>query len=147
MLLDSNDRLLLLRFADPVTGSMVWVTPGGALEPGEGYEQAALRELAEETGLRDVSLGPCVGESEQYFNWNGQTYSQLDRFYVARLDGEPELSAPGLEAGEVLVMAAWWSAAELAMLGECVSPADIATRVLEAVVRWPYGHSSRVSRE
>ena len=34
-----------------------WSLPKGKLAPGEAYEQAALREVAEETGLR-CSLGP-----------------------------------------------------------------------------------------
>lgn len=34
----------------------VWSMVGGAVEPGEVPEQAAVRELAEETGLRDQQL-------------------------------------------------------------------------------------------
>lgn len=42
----STRRILLLQRQD--TG--LWENPGGHLEPGESYQVAALRELAEETG-------------------------------------------------------------------------------------------------
>lgn len=51
-LLCRNERgeiLLALRNVDPAAGR--WCLPGGFLEMGETVEQAALRELKEETGL------------------------------------------------------------------------------------------------
>ena len=58
LLIDAQDRVLLLR-ANVGEGD-VWITPGGALEPGESAEQAALRELREETGVAGAELSPCV---------------------------------------------------------------------------------------
>ena len=39
-----------------------WSLPKGKLDPGEGFEEAALREVEEETGLR-CELGSELGEA------------------------------------------------------------------------------------
>jgi 8-oxo-dGTP diphosphatase len=39
-----------------------WSLPKGKLDPGEGFEEAALREVEEETGMR-CRLGPELGET------------------------------------------------------------------------------------
>jgi len=39
-----------------------WTLPKGKLDPGEGFEQAAVREVEEETGLR-VAIGREIGET------------------------------------------------------------------------------------
>ncbi|MFJ2031146.1 NUDIX hydrolase [Streptosporangium sp. NPDC087985] len=54
ILTDSAGRILLgERIKAGETRS--WCLPGGAVEPGETFEAAALRELAEETGIGDAS--------------------------------------------------------------------------------------------
>lgn len=45
-----GDLLVLVRQFRPPTGRYVWETPAGLIEPGEKPEEAALRELYEETG-------------------------------------------------------------------------------------------------
>ena len=62
-----NDQgeVLLQRRGD----SNKWGFPGGAIEPGETPEKAAIREAREETGL-DVSVGRLIG-----------VYTDLDMVY------------------------------------------------------------------
>lgn len=46
-----DDRtVVLLQNVRPVVGETLWEIPAGTLEPGEPVEEAARRELAEETG-------------------------------------------------------------------------------------------------
>ncbi|MFF0864348.1 NUDIX hydrolase [Nonomuraea sp. NPDC003560] len=57
LLTDLDGRVLLgerVKAGEPLS----WCLPGGAVEPGETFEAAAVRELAEETGIRDA--GPPV---------------------------------------------------------------------------------------
>lgn len=46
-----EERVLLVRRANPPDAGL-WGYPGGKVEPGETVEQAAVRELREETGVR-----------------------------------------------------------------------------------------------
>jgi 8-oxo-dGTP pyrophosphatase MutT (NUDIX family) len=52
LVVDGGGRILLQHRAD----DGLWGIPGGALEPGETFEDAARRELREETGLVAHSL-------------------------------------------------------------------------------------------
>lgn len=67
ILLDQDDRLFLLRIHDPAAARGLnpiqpdfWLLSGGGVRPGETYEQAARREVAEETGITEVELGRCA---------------------------------------------------------------------------------------
>jgi 8-oxo-dGTP diphosphatase len=72
-----------------------WSLPKGKLEPGESFEEAALREVAEETGLRcelDGELG-----SVRYIDPRGRP--KLVRYWRMRPLDEAEL-APTHEIDE-----------------------------------------------
>ena len=51
LLLDAEDRILLLRYAEGQPGAGLWGLPGGMLDHGEDPLGAACRELHEETGI------------------------------------------------------------------------------------------------
>ena len=86
----------------------------GAVKPGESYEQAALRELHEETGLSEVTLGPCVWHRRLVWRWGDRWYDSVERFFLARARSF-EVSTAGLSPDEqkVLKEYRWWSAEEV----------------------------------
>jgi 8-oxo-dGTP diphosphatase len=61
-----------------------WSLPKGKLEPGETWEQAALREVWEETGLR-CELGDYLGAS----HYAPGGVDKEVRWWLMSADGEP----------------------------------------------------------
>jgi 8-oxo-dGTP diphosphatase len=74
-----------------------WSLPKGKLDPGESFEDGALREVEEETGIR----GRIVGElpSATYVDRKGR--DKLVRWYRMELDGEPAPFAADDEVDEL----------------------------------------------
>ncbi|MFZ5816436.1 MAG: NUDIX domain-containing protein [Bacillota bacterium] len=50
--LDEQNRILLVETRDPQSGGCYWILPGGGIEDGEQAAEAAVREVAEESGVR-----------------------------------------------------------------------------------------------
>ncbi len=68
-----------------------WSFPKGKLDPGEHTTTAAVREVAEETGL-DVRLGPPLS-TQGYDVRNGSTRHKHVHYWVARVVGDDDVSA------------------------------------------------------
>jgi 8-oxo-dGTP pyrophosphatase MutT (NUDIX family) len=116
LLIDALDRILLQFFSRDGGSTGVWITPGGAVEEGESHEKAALRELEEEVGLRDVILGPCVWQRSFVLpGFDGGHFEQRELFYVCRIDAY-DVSTFVIEDEEerrVTTEQRWWSIEEI----------------------------------
>jgi 8-oxo-dGTP diphosphatase len=115
LVLDPEGRVLLVRFVNPETGEEFWTTPGGGIAPGESLEDAIRRELREETGLEDPTIGPVIWLRREVFPWAGRTLDQRERFVFIEATAFQPRPAIGLEglAAEDVHEVRWWTLAEL----------------------------------
>nr|WP_162260625.1 NUDIX domain-containing protein [Terrabacter sp. Root85] len=57
---------------DPKSGDECWYPVGGGLEQGETAQQAAVREAAEETGIKELPAGHPVWSRDHTYTYNGR---------------------------------------------------------------------------
>jgi 8-oxo-dGTP pyrophosphatase MutT (NUDIX family) len=127
LLLDDSDRVLLFEGIDPwVPEVRFWFTPGGGAEGDESLEQAAARELQEETGLTGVALGPVVWTRRSRFTFEGEQLDQRESFFLARVP-RWEVDTSGFDALEQRAVLGhrWWTLAELASTAETLFPSGL----------------------
>ncbi len=117
LVIDPEDRVLLVRFEFPGEGTR-WALPGGGVEPNESDHEALQRELAEELGLLDASIGPHIWDRLHIVPFvSGEFDGQRERIYLVRsraFEPRPHMSWPELHA-EFLFEIRWWHPHELAV--------------------------------
>lgn len=137
LILDEAGQVLLFRFVHkrgPLAGLDFWATPGGGVEEGETLEQAAVRELAEETGLRRDDLGKEIARREVALQLpDGEHAISDERHFVVRVaaDALSWESWTDFER-EVMVEQRWWSRQDLLETKATVWPENL-VEMLDAV--------------
>ena len=141
LIVDSKRHaLLFLRVNEPNLSARFgaeksyWVTPGG----GESYEQAAIRELWEETGLvagKDATLGTVVQERRIPLvfgtGMNARQILSVERYFAVALHVNPStIHDKNLVEGERDFIHAYqfWTATEMRVAGIARNPHVFAER-------------------
>ena len=138
LVLDPTGCVLLIH--ERIEGGEHWITPGGGVEAGETLQQAAAREVFEETSI-ELTVAPeahAVLVTRRHWQWAGKAYDQTDHFFVARLTRRPMIvpAAPTPMETQTLLGHRWWSALELWATAETVEPPELAELLPGLVTDW-----------
>jgi 8-oxo-dGTP pyrophosphatase MutT (NUDIX family) len=135
LLLDEHDRVLLMHARDPDNPSNHWwELPGGGLDHGETLEQAAIREVTEETGIELDHVGPQIWIRESRFRYRNRDHHRIDHIFLARRPGITATVATTPTENEKLGLLGrvWFSIAQLHACPDKLLPASLPT-LLEAI--------------
>lgn len=134
LVLDPADRILL--FFGEIGYSLepqrrpdalgFWTLPGGGVDPGESHDEAAVRELAEETGMIAGGPLPCIATRDYTYSWKGRVIRTIEHTYLYRSPTDALDTSDWKEGdGRWMRHLGWWTFARLATTEEIVRPPGI----------------------
>lgn len=138
IVISPESHVLLFKFChkyDALEGKTYWATPGGQLECNESFEQAALRELFEETGLTRKTTGPQIASRTfPMILPSGENVIAEERFFIINADkSDIDCSGWSHNEKEVIHDHYWWTLEELRQTNEIIFPLDLIINILEGL--------------
>lgn len=110
-----------------------WGFPKGHVEAGEAPEQAAVREVGEETGLGGLSLRGEIDTIDWYFRFRGRLVHKVCHFYLM----ETEESDTSPQRAEGITACRWIEFTEAETLVSYANARDVLRRAQSMVAALP----------
>ncbi len=82
--------------------------PKGHIDPGETDEEAAIREVGEESGYWHVDIIADLGEGHSSFELDGLRYERDERYFLMRLSDTRPAAPQPVSAEEALFSPLWF---------------------------------------
>lgn len=129
IVLDGAGRALMFRYDVPGRDPF-WVTAGGECDPGESFEDAARRELLEETGII-ADPGPQIAQmTPEFVTVEGEPVQADERFFLVRVEtAEIDTSRHTETERALMTQHRWFTLDELESWHEAVFPVELANMI------------------
>lgn len=131
LLLNEDKELLLMEAEDfnirPIDGevkkSCFWFTVGGKIENNESFHDALVREIYEETGLKDIEIGPNVWNTKSHLLYKNEPIV-FDEIFVVVHTKQKQLSFENFTYDEkqFIKRLRWWSLEDILQSTEIIYP-------------------------
>lgn len=133
IVLDPEGRALMFRYDVPGRDPF-WVTAGGEVDPGETFEDAARRELLEETGIVADPGEQIARMTPEFITVEGEPVQADERFFIVRVADTAVSTAGHTELEQrLMTQHRWFTRAELENWHEAVFPVELAAMIRSAI--------------
>lgn len=142
LVIDPAERILLFHYVHR-GGSRIdrdyWAVPGAGVEPGETFEEVAIRELREATGIEVAGAGIEIARREFIHALpDGRSVVADERYFLVEASSDA-VSRPRPRARDAVVVVGhrWWSRDEMKRTTQLFWPDDLPAIVRSALGRLP----------